>query len=90
LTTLSAPCVGPLRRPLWRPDSVTQRWVALRDRIGLRSIRLHDLRHFQATMLLKAGVPVKNVSSRRATPASCSTPRSGPDPPEREGGKVIR
>lgn len=48
----------------WRPDSVTHRWSALRTRIGLPTIRLHDLRHFQATMLLKAGVPVKNVSSR--------------------------
>ena len=31
---------------------------------GLDGVRLHDLRHFQATMLLRAGVPVKNVSKR--------------------------
>jgi integrase len=48
----------------WRPDSVTHRWSTMRATIGLPSMRLHDLRHFQATMLLKAGVPVKNVSGR--------------------------
>jgi integrase len=48
----------------WNPDSVTKRWAALRAAIGLPKLRLHDLRHFQATMLLKAGVPVKNVSAR--------------------------
>ena len=30
----------------------------------LRTIRLHDLRHTHATILLKAGVPVKVVSER--------------------------
>lgn len=48
----------------WRPDNVSTRWDRLRDRVGLTGVRLHDLRHFQATMLLKAGVPVKNVSKR--------------------------
>jgi integrase len=48
----------------WNPDTVTYRWTAIRDAIGLPELRLHDLRHFQATMLLKAGVPVKNVSAR--------------------------
>ena len=48
----------------WRPDNVSMRWDRLRDRVGLAGVRLHDLRHFQATMLLKAGVPVKNVSKR--------------------------
>jgi integrase len=48
----------------WNPDSVTQRWASLRTAIGLPKLRLHDRWHFQATMLLKAGVPVKNVSAR--------------------------
>jgi len=48
----------------WKPDSVTKRWAALRAAIGRPKLRRHDLRHFQATMLLKAGVPVKNVSAR--------------------------
>jgi integrase len=39
-------------------------------RSGLPSIRFHDLRHTHATLLLKAGVPVKVVSERlgRSTP----------------------
>lgn len=31
---------------------------------GLSRIRLHDLRHTHATLLLKAGVPLKIVSER--------------------------
>jgi integrase len=48
----------------WRPDNVSHAWERLRKRAGIDGIRLHDLRHFQATMLLKGGVPVKNVSKR--------------------------
>ena len=46
------------------PDFFTSAWARLRTQVGLDGIRLHDLRHFQATMLLRAGVPVKNVSRR--------------------------
>src|SRR6185436_14365676 len=40
-------------------------------RSGLPRIRLHDLRHTHATLLLKAGVPIEVVSERlgHATPA---------------------
>ena len=48
----------------WRPDHVTKKWAYHRDQIGLNGVRLHDLRHLQATMLLKAGVPVRNVAKR--------------------------
>jgi len=48
----------------WNPDTVSSHWAAIRRAIGAPTLRLHDLRHFQATMLLKAGVPVKNVSAR--------------------------
>ena len=48
----------------WRPDSVSTKWNRIRGDLGLADVRLHDLRHLQATMLLKAGVPVKNVSKR--------------------------
>lgn len=34
---------------------------------GLPRIRLHDLRHTHATLLLKAGVPIKAVSERLAS-----------------------
>lgn len=39
-------------------------WDRTRERVGLTGVRLHDLRHFQATMLLQAGVAVANVSKR--------------------------
>ena len=46
------------------PDTFSRAWIALRSDAGLDGVRLHDLRHFQATMLLRSGVPVKNVSRR--------------------------
>jgi integrase len=49
----------------WRPDSgATGRFMRLRDQLGLHGIRLHDLRHYVATHLLEAGVPVRAVSER--------------------------
>lgn len=56
---------GELRQPdhfsrTWR--TVTARAVSTVD--GMPMIRLHDLRHTHATLLLKAGVPVKVVSER--------------------------
>ena len=43
----------------WRPDTVNPQWGRARKAAGVRStIRLHDLRHWQATQLLDAGVPV--------------------------------
>lgn len=48
----------------WRPDRVSHAWDRTRERVGLTGVRLHDLRHFQATMLLQAGVAVANVSKR--------------------------
>ena len=41
----------------WRPDSVSTRWARIRENAGVdSSVRLHDLRHWQATQLLDAGV----------------------------------
>ena len=41
-------------------------------RLGMPSIRFHDLRHTHATLLIAAGVPIKVVSERlgHANPAS--------------------
>ncbi len=48
----------------WKPNWVTKAFRrALRD-AGLRSFRLHDLRHFMATEMLELGVPVATVSGR--------------------------
>jgi len=49
----------------WRPDSgVTSRFERLRRSVGLDGVRLHDLRHYVATRLLDAGMPVRTVSER--------------------------
>jgi len=50
-------------RPL-HPHVLSQTFTRLIARAGLPRIRLHDLRHTHATLLLKAGVPLKVVSER--------------------------
>jgi integrase len=51
------------RRP-WQPNWVTKRFIRYRQRAGLAHFGLHDLRHFMATTMLAAGVPVPVVSER--------------------------
>lgn len=46
------------------PSNVTKAFTTLRDRCGFPNVRLHDLRHFAASRLLAAGVPVRTVSGR--------------------------
>ncbi len=46
------------------PDHATKTFQRLRTQVGLDRTRLHDLRHFAATRLLAAGVPVRTVSGR--------------------------
>lgn len=46
-----------------RPDLMTRRFIRLAKDGGVQ-VRLHDLRHFTATRLLDAGVPVRTVSGR--------------------------
>jgi integrase len=48
----------------WRGDTVTARWSRTRLAAGVEGVRLHDLRHWQATQLLDAGVPVPTVAAR--------------------------
>ena len=50
-------------RPI-HPDFFSQTWERLLAARAFRRIRLHDLRHTHASILLKAGVPVKVVSER--------------------------
>jgi integrase len=50
-------------RPL-RPEYATRHFQALAERSGLRAIRLHDLRHTNASLALEAGVEMKVVSER--------------------------
>ena len=52
------------------PDRLTQIFGRLVRAAPVPRLRLHDLRHTHATLLLKAGVPIKVVSERlgHATP----------------------
>ena len=47
--------------PLWR-SQVRRHWVSLLEKAELRPMRIHDLRHSAASLLLSEGVPVKVVS----------------------------
>ena len=48
----------------WKPNRVTKAFLRHRRAAGLRPFRLHDLRHFMATEMLHAGVPLVTVSRR--------------------------
>jgi integrase len=48
----------------WLPNRVTKTFLAHRRHAGVGRFRLHDLRHFMATQMLNAGVPVPTVSER--------------------------
>lgn len=56
------------RRPTgsrpWLPNRVTKQFIAARRQAGLDHFRLHDLRHFMATQMLAAGLPIAKVSQR--------------------------
>ena len=48
----------------WKPNRVTKAFVRHRRAAGLRPFRLHDLRHFMATEMLQAGIPLATVARR--------------------------
>jgi integrase len=50
-------------RPV-HPDYFSQTFDRTVKRLGLRRVRLHDLRHTYATLALRAGVDAKTVSAR--------------------------
>jgi len=56
----------------WRPDSATRGFTRIRNRVGLPSVRLHDLRHYVATRLISNGVDLRTVANRlgHASPAT--------------------
>ena len=53
----------------WRPGYLTLAF----GRLSVRAFRLHDLRHYHATQLLAAGVPVPTVSKRLGHTSSAVT-----------------
>lgn len=64
---------GPSGSQPRRPIFVTKRFIELRQAAGPRHSRLHDLRHFMATEMLGAGVPVPNVAARLAHQRASTT-----------------
>jgi integrase len=48
----------------WKPNRVTKNFVRHRRAAGVPEFRLHDLRHFMATEMLDAGIPLPVVSRR--------------------------
>ncbi len=43
------------------PRNLQRHWHGLRRRLDLQGVRLHDLRHSYASLLLAAGVPMRVV-----------------------------
>jgi integrase len=60
------------QRP-WLPNFVTKRFVDVRRGAGLAHFRSHDLRHFMATEMLDAGVPLPIVAARLAHARASTT-----------------
>ena len=54
---------GPLGRPL-DPAALTHAWERIAKRSGIPGVRLHDLGHFHATLLLQMGIHPKIVQER--------------------------
>lgn len=50
-------------KPL-NPNNLYRNYHAIVDRAGVPRIRIHDLRHTHATLLLAAGTPIRAVSER--------------------------
>jgi integrase len=48
----------------YRPDRVTGAFIGLRDRLGLRHLTFHGLRHFAATTLAGSGMGVRTIAGR--------------------------
>jgi integrase len=46
------------------PSNLRRAWLSVQAKAGLRGIRIHDLRHAHATLLLLQGVHPKVVSER--------------------------
>ena len=54
-------CVNPMGN-LLKPNYVTEHFSKLLEKIGMRHIRFHDLRHTVASLLINNGVPLTHVS----------------------------
>jgi integrase len=43
---------------------VTSFFIRVRNEVGAKTVKLHDLRHFTATQLIGAGVDIRTVAGR--------------------------
>jgi len=48
----------------WKPQSLSERFTTLLEQFGLPHIRLHDLRHYNATIMMSLGIPDKQAAAR--------------------------
>ncbi len=48
----------------WAPNSASQRWRRLRERAGVPDVKLHDLRHANASIMLASGVSPAAAAER--------------------------
>jgi integrase len=48
----------------WSPDGTGRRVATVCAELGIKGVRVHDLRHYVATQLLGAGVDVRTVANR--------------------------
>jgi integrase len=73
-TTMETPVFSLDQISPLRPDTISQLWLKVKKALGL-NVRLHDLRHTAATLMLAAGVPIGDVSDRlgHATPGFTMT-----------------
>lgn len=58
----------------WKPKSLSERFKLLLDKFNMPPTRLHDLRHYNAVIMLNSGIPDK-VAAERLGHASVSTLR---------------
>ena len=59
-TPVVCSCVG----GFLNPHNINRWWNVYRARVGFDGLKLHELRHTQATLLLGSGVPVLDVAAR--------------------------
>ncbi|GGK43440.1 hypothetical protein GCM10010124_40270 [Pilimelia terevasa] len=62
----------------WHPEQLSRMFYKLVRDAGLPPVRLHDLRHLAATMMLAAGATLKEIQDTSATPTTASPPTYTP------------
>lgn len=75
----------------WHPDRITQAFKRLARRAGW-DFRLHDLRHYMATELLDAGVPLPTVQKRlghRNASTTANIYGHGREESDRKAAKIL-